>query len=375
MRHFIGAAIGAAANIAGSIMQNKQMNKQLEAQKEENEKSRAFNRSMAEWQNEQSIAQWNRENSYNSPAAQMARLKAAGLNPDLMYQGGAGNLSASSSPEMASVAPGMPTDMSAMSRYQSVGEVLNNTLNSSLVQAQIDKAKSETRNTNSRTDNLKIEGKILSADALTRAAQNEQSLEIGKSQIYVNHSIARLNHSEQEHISAKITNLSAATDNLYAEKDKILAQIKNVNMSTASQRFGMFMRSKEFNLAVKQYVQSVKESNSRINLNFQQARDILVTQSARLLNLNTGSLVNYSTYDLNSAKTEGVLRGFPQIDIGNEQASFNLDSDKTYKNTERTVGIATDIIDSLSGLIQAFGSFMGGMSKLPTGGTPIKGFR
>lgn len=42
----------------------------------------------------QSKEMWNLENQYNSPAAQMARLKTAGLNPNLMYgQGNTGNAS------------------------------------------------------------------------------------------------------------------------------------------------------------------------------------------------------------------------------------------------------------------------------------------
>lgn len=43
------------------------------------------NRELAEYQNEWNLAQWNRENEYNSPEQQMARLKAAGLNPNLAY--------------------------------------------------------------------------------------------------------------------------------------------------------------------------------------------------------------------------------------------------------------------------------------------------
>lgn len=43
------------------------------------------NRQLAEYQNEWNLSQWHRENEYNSPAQQMARLKAAGLNPNLAY--------------------------------------------------------------------------------------------------------------------------------------------------------------------------------------------------------------------------------------------------------------------------------------------------
>lgn len=50
------------------------------------------NRDLMREQNQFEVAQWERQNSYNSPIAQMSRLKAAGLNPDLMYgQGSPGN--------------------------------------------------------------------------------------------------------------------------------------------------------------------------------------------------------------------------------------------------------------------------------------------
>ena len=39
------------------------------------------------------LAQWNRENAYNSPKQQMQRLREAGLNPNLVYGKGADNIS------------------------------------------------------------------------------------------------------------------------------------------------------------------------------------------------------------------------------------------------------------------------------------------
>lgn len=39
--------------------------------------------------NKLNVENWERENRYNSPAAQMFRLKSAGLNPNLIYQSGA----------------------------------------------------------------------------------------------------------------------------------------------------------------------------------------------------------------------------------------------------------------------------------------------
>lgn len=90
-----GEAIGAlgvaslAAPVAGTILSglfgNYQTKKRNKAQRE-----------MLEYQNQWNLEQWNRENAYNHPSAQMERLRAAGLNPNLVYQSGAANTSASS---------------------------------------------------------------------------------------------------------------------------------------------------------------------------------------------------------------------------------------------------------------------------------------
>lgn len=54
-----------------------------------NRQQRAFAREMYRVQRTDSLSDWNMQNFYNSPAQQMARLKAAGLNPNLVYGNGA----------------------------------------------------------------------------------------------------------------------------------------------------------------------------------------------------------------------------------------------------------------------------------------------
>lgn len=59
----------------------------------------AANEEMQQQQNKWNLEQWNRNNAYNHPAAQMQRLKAAGLNPDLLYgQNAGGAMGNSASP-------------------------------------------------------------------------------------------------------------------------------------------------------------------------------------------------------------------------------------------------------------------------------------
>lgn len=51
---------------------------------------------LAQYQYDKAVEMWNRQNEYNAPKAQMARLSEAGLNPNLVYGSGnvAGNTSA-----------------------------------------------------------------------------------------------------------------------------------------------------------------------------------------------------------------------------------------------------------------------------------------
>lgn len=55
----------------------------------QNKKARDFTKEMYDKQRADSLSDWNMQNAYNSPAAQMQRLKDAGLNPNLVYGSGA----------------------------------------------------------------------------------------------------------------------------------------------------------------------------------------------------------------------------------------------------------------------------------------------
>jgi hypothetical protein len=368
--NWFGSAISAGASLLGNVVGNIQssgnIDKQIAAAREENEKARAFNKAMAEQANQWSIDQWNRENAYNSPAAIRQRLSEGGVNADLFYGQGAQNL-ASSSPSVTPVAGAVPTDVSALGQKPTVGDITNNVVNQALAAAQIRKLGADTGKSRQETENLKVEGKILSADALTRAAQNEQALEIGNSTIYVNHSIANLNHKEAELASARITEAAANANLLYEKADEVKANIKNINANTAATRFGMMMRSKEFRQRVAEFQEQVRVNDSTIRLNYEQAATYLATRSATVLNINAdtalkaaGVKTQYTSRKEMRARTEMYGKLDRLVQIQGDQAAFNLDSDKTYKNLERGVNLVTGVIDSVSGVIGSAGSFISG---------------
>lgn len=124
----------AIASIAGNIASNANINNQISEQKRENQANRDWNLNLARLQNRWNIDQWNRENAYNSPAAQMARYKAAGLNPDLIY--GQPNLSAAS-PEMTSGDGSLPTDVSNLANKRTMLDIVSASLDNDIKREQV----------------------------------------------------------------------------------------------------------------------------------------------------------------------------------------------------------------------------------------------
>lgn len=77
----IGGGISAIAGLATGGLQARTARENTDRQNE-------ANRELAEYQYSKDLEMWNRGNTYNSPLAQMERLKKAGLNPNLIYGSG-----------------------------------------------------------------------------------------------------------------------------------------------------------------------------------------------------------------------------------------------------------------------------------------------
>lgn len=66
-----------------------------------NSANRRFQEHMYDRQRQDALADWNMQNAYNLPAAQMARLKAGGLNPNLVYGNGSSAVTSQGMPRGA----------------------------------------------------------------------------------------------------------------------------------------------------------------------------------------------------------------------------------------------------------------------------------
>lgn len=74
----VGAVAGAVGQVGGLVQQGSI-----------NKKTREWNEDILAMQRQWALDDWNMQNAYNSPEMQMARLRSAGLNPNLVYGNGA----------------------------------------------------------------------------------------------------------------------------------------------------------------------------------------------------------------------------------------------------------------------------------------------
>lgn len=139
MWDLIGSAIGALANNANT--QNA-----INANKQSQQENREYNLNLAKMQNLWNRDQWQREADYNSPAAYRARLKAAGMNPDLAY----GNVQgvAPASAGMTSGQASQPVDNSLLAQKMTALNVASAALDNRLKSAQVKILEEDAKNKN-----------------------------------------------------------------------------------------------------------------------------------------------------------------------------------------------------------------------------------
>ena len=75
------AAIGAGARLIGGLFGSSSSKYAAKAQLQAVRETNKANLDLAKYQNEWNVAQWNRQNAYNTPAMQRQRYEEAGINP------------------------------------------------------------------------------------------------------------------------------------------------------------------------------------------------------------------------------------------------------------------------------------------------------
>lgn len=224
----IGTTI-AAANAGAQLLTNR-------AQKQSNLE-------MYDRQRADALADWNRQNQYNSPEAQMTRFKEAGLNPHLIY-GQMTTAQPIKTPEAKApnyVAPqANPDDFNILGRQYALEtqrlQAENMEKQGELIKAQILKTQSETDWKNVYTDFFK------STDPYRREGMNVSNLLKGSQYRQSEERITSI-QKERQLIAPKIQNLIASTQLSQQKKAESAQQI--INMITAQKLLGQKVITQE----------------------------------------------------------------------------------------------------------------------------------
>lgn len=182
------AAIAGAASIGSNIysgISSNNQNKKLAAQQNQYNQQlqqRAFdyNTQQSQLEYERNLEQWNRENQYNTPAAQMQRYIDAGLNPNLIYGSGSSAGVSASSPQYSAAQYTAPKAERATNRpvhsidpYQAVS--LGNQL--ALQRAQVDNLEAQADYTRNQSADISLRNSITASKQFAGYYDNEIALQ------------------------------------------------------------------------------------------------------------------------------------------------------------------------------------------------------
>lgn len=140
-----GGIAGGAMSLIGGIGSGIQARKNRKLARELAQKQQDFMSSEAEKAYQRNLEMWNKQNAYNSPSAQMARLEAAGLNPQLAY----GSLSAGEASQPPAYNPpsvAQPSDALFSNPYEGIERAGTGLTTNALTMAQVAKTRAETKN-------------------------------------------------------------------------------------------------------------------------------------------------------------------------------------------------------------------------------------
>lgn len=217
----IGGALSGISNLFGAHSQNQSVEKQLAAAREEAEKTRKWQTSEREAQNDWNYQLWKANNDYNTPAAVQSRLQAAGINPDLYVTQGA--LQGSSVQAQGGHTPSGPVaDTSAWNRYRPIGSVASQALADTALSAQVAKTSAEAEGQHYTND-------ILSSDASFRDAFNQGQLDTIESTILVNGSQIELNDAQAAQARSMVEQINASIQKIKSEVDLLISQAADVD--------------------------------------------------------------------------------------------------------------------------------------------------
>jgi len=138
----VGGIISGVGSLLGGLGSSAMNNK---AVKDTNKANMEIAKYQAQWQQQEnekayqrSLNMWNLQNEYNSPTQQMARIRAAGLNPNLVYGNGVTGNSSGSTPQYESAKFNAPTMQAYRGWNLGISDAISQFLAYRTAKAQVD---------------------------------------------------------------------------------------------------------------------------------------------------------------------------------------------------------------------------------------------
>lgn len=247
-----------------------------------NRANQAFQIAQQDKQNAYNTSQWNAQNAYNSPVEAMARFKAAGLNPNLIYGAGASSATFASAPPPSArteyvARPHDPIDGAAIASQgiHAYNDTRIADANIDLTQKQAldtqksielkgfqegllaaEKSKTESEvpiaksvidlneaNSNRSTTLLPYDANAIAANTAKTKAETAGSIANMKMTLDENDRRAALNAMDIKSAAVKIMQMRADTAKSSAERSSILEMIPKIQQDTKAMSYDNALRS------------------------------------------------------------------------------------------------------------------------------------
>lgn len=287
--------------------------KQLQAVQETNRN----NLLIAQQNNAFNERMWNKQNEYNSPAAQRARLEAAGLNPYLMLDGGSSGIAESAPSADTSgtqVAPDIGNTIAG--GYQAMGnsisaaasQIAQQVYQNDLQQANVNKTKAEAQNVDLQNQYDELRNQFAAANFLVNLRLKQKQGDISEYEAnYLRDSME--DRLQSAHFDWQLKgNQSVYYENLAGLTD-IQRQIQKVNLD-------WLPREKAAGLAAT--LQNVRTMASQMKLNFAQAKNAYAMAAlnyAQENGIRINNKLQDSIFDLSVGMAENqYLKGYAEQD-------------------------------------------------------------
>lgn len=287
----IAAAIAGGFGLINGLLQSNQNSANVRAQQRENAKQREF-----------ALHMWNKNNEYNLPINQMARLRNAGINPHLAYSNGT-PMNTSNAPAQASASP-LPAGQAPQLNIGEIAQLILMKAQKENIEADTKKKEAEAKGVEVTTESAKIELSYKEKQIVSQLGLTEQQVAESKSRIdsailqdsKVKYEIdkivseKKLNDQQRENLKKTLSLIVAQVQNVKADTElkreqKYVAQAQRGNLEASTrlltaqagrEEIKMKYDAQVIETSIKQVLKSIEHTDAVINnISFQQVSTIV----------------------------------------------------------------------------------------------------